>query len=51
MEGVLALLKKFIIYGITVLLLRKRLILRYALHNIIVAQKWLKYDLYCSKTG
>ena len=32
-------------------LLHKHLILCNALHNIYVAQKWLKYDLYYTKTG
>ena len=36
--------------GITDKLLHKHHILRYALHNIIVAQKWLKYDVYYTKT-
>ena len=36
--------------SITESLLHKHLILRYAQHNIIVAQKWLKYDVYYTKT-
>ena len=31
-------------------LLHKHLILRYAQHNNFVAQKWLKYDVYYTKT-